>query len=146
MRKLILATLLILGLGGLSFAFTAVNTGSIKPNTQKSFTGLITAILPTGSQLETAQATIITGLSVTSGATADVVGLYDWGANSPVNSSTGNTPINPPNTSCVFEASAAANTTTYFDFSNAPIRTLYGLEAAQSQSTGGFIVYTVQSQ
>lgn len=139
MRNLILTALLILGLSGLCFAATPVNTGKITQSFQKALNGLQPAISSVVPQVEASYPVVITGIEISSGATVEQVELYDYSGSAPG----ALTSATPAVTNVVFEGSSAANTSTYFDFSQSPIRTQYGLEAAFA-TTNGVVVYTVQ--
>ena len=137
--KFVLTPLLFLGLIGSSFAATAVNTGKITPSYQKSYGGLNT----NGLQTLSTGSTVITGINVTSGATANQVQLWDASTNNA--NVIGGTSQTAGNASTCLEVGTAANTSTFFDFSNTPIRTVNGLEASGGGSAGSsYIVYTVQ--
>ena len=139
MKKLLLTAFLILGLGGLSFAYTSVNTGRITPSYQKAQGGLLGTTA--GLTAVSVGSTVITGIMVTSGSTANPVQFWDASTNVATSGQTN--VLN--NASTVFEANTAANTTTFYDLSQTPIRTVNGLEASSAALTGGgYIVYTIQ--
>jgi hypothetical protein len=144
MKKLlsfILTTLLVIGLAGVSFAYVEVNNnGKIVTNYQKATGGFFTA---TGIQTISGTPAVITGVMVVAGGTANQVELYDTSATATSPYFEAGVP-QPGITNTVFEASVAANTASFFDLSQTPIRTTLGLEAAQAGLGGGFIVYTIQ--
>lgn len=142
--KFVLIPLLILGFAGSAFAYTVVNTGKITPAYQKPLSGL-QQNQAYGIWLEAQQASVITGVEVVAGANAELVGIYDYSPSGPLNSA-GTVSPTPAAQNAVLELSTAANTATFYDFSNTPIRTVYGIEASQSQNVAGngFIIYTQQ--
>jgi hypothetical protein len=145
MKKLLLTALLILGLSGLSFAYTPVNTGKITQSYQKNLGGLITPQPSTLLLTEASFPAVITGLSITAAGTATQAAIYDYGPNVSTISFESSLPSTPGNANLIFEATAAANTTTFYDFSQTPIRTVYGIEVAIANVTGGGVeLYTVQ--
>lgn len=76
---------------------------------------------------------VITGVLVGSGATAQSLAILDATA---FNTASGN-----QNTKVVAEVGAAANTSTYVDFSDKPIRVKNGVVGYPSRTDGYYVIY-----
>ncbi len=135
MKKLLLVALMILGLSGLANAAQNINQTIVAASSQsfgvyattgnQSSNGCINqSVLEVGG-------TVIRGIAIGSAGTAQCVMISDVSSCTPNGITTG-----------VFESCAAANTSTYFDFSNAPIKIKNGITVSTSRSDGFMSVYT----
>lgn len=128
-KLIVFLSCLFLGLAGIVCASVITQERTITPIVQKAKGGL-----QTGPALLSGHSETITGFMMTSGGTAQQCGIID-ASSVTASSQAANT---------VFEASTAANTGTYIDFTNRPIQTNNGILAGCSRSDGTFIVYTEQ--
>lgn len=136
MKKLLLAALLIFGLAGLGHAAPATNQfitatssaakGGVISNSTSNCTVPNQSLAFVGSNA-------IKGVLVGSTGTAQCVLLNDVSACTP----------NPSTTAGVFEACSPANTSTYFDFSNSPIKITNGVDVVTSRTDGFAVVYAL---
>lgn len=168
MKKLLLVFGVLMGLVVLSapsFALTAPNSSnktslniplvSSQTNGNTAFTTASTSVSVTGAgqfcsgsgattftgtsfgNLVSCGSTPITGLIMSGGASGGTVVIYDSNTNG--NNANFAAEVGPQE--AVFEATVAANTTTYIDAHDVPISTINGV-VAYATSTSGVIVYT----
>ena len=130
MRKTLLTLTFLMALVGVSFAGVIYQGGMITQPSQRARDGVQTITKQVSSNSE-----VITGMTITSAATAQVCGVFDVAQAQDVAWSSGST-------TAVFEASAPANTTAYFDFTGTPILTKNGIYVYCTRSDGSYLVYT----
>ena len=127
----VLSAAFILGLGTQVFA-------AERPVFQKAFGGIkVPSADDTASENNVVikgAATVITGISFSAGGSASTFSLYDGNARGDVLAVNG-----------IFEASAAANTGTYINLIDAPIRTKNGVVVVTDGNERGIIIYTQQA-
>lgn len=133
--KLMLLPLLILGFAGISFAAPSIQQ-YITPSNSVARGGVISnsgtvCNGQTNESIALVGTQQIKGVIVGSTGTAQCVYLQD-ATNCGVFSGA----------SSVFESCSPANTSTYFDFSNSPIRVVNGVIVGSSRTDGFAIVYT----
>lgn len=120
--------------GNTAFVTGTTNGGQ----TVQQCAGQVTSTLQnTLGQLLSCPGVPITGIQVSGGASGGTVTIYDAATN--INSPSFPAEAGPAEV--VFEATVASNTTTYIDIHDAPIRTLNGV-VAWASSTSGVVVYT----
>lgn len=127
-----LIMLAFLGIIAISFsgklnAATLRDSGSIEPYFQKAKNGV-----QASSATLSGNGEIVTGFQVAAAGTAQVCGLFD--------SSLATMNI----TNGILEVTVPANTSQYFDFSQAPLRTTSGLALYCSRTDGYTVTYTLQ--
>lgn len=105
--------------------------------------GLLTANslpVPAATNIVSGNGESVTGVLVTSGATAGSVAVFD----SPIYWNGSSYQMYDVAAECVFQADIAANTSAFYDFHNSPIQTKQGLYVTTSSANTNVEVYTQQ--
>lgn len=135
-NKLVLILLALFALTSNSFAMNYKDS-SYKTLLQTPINGFNTGAVSGNITLLAGQGMPITGISVSNGATAGIISIYDA-----TNTSYGaGTAGAPGPLECIFESQIAASTGSYIDLSGAPINTNSGVVVLLS-GTVGAVIYT----